>query len=178
MLACVCHPSRAHNLPRPLEPVHRARHHTPPSHHTTTATIHPAYSTSVFGFVSNSWDECTTCDSCTIENGLWDSNQCQGECGPLKNKRTNVNILDNYNNNNEKTLDKNDNREKKERTVEAKDETHETSPTMKSKTTLERKKSVDNGKSWSSKSQCGQEAGHASTSSSPNVSKVSSTTLG
>nr|XP_053630397.1 apoptosis-stimulating of p53 protein 2-like [Cherax quadricarinatus] len=134
MLACVCHPSRAHNLPRPLEPVHRPRR--TPHAHLSLHTAHDAYSTSVFGFVSNSWDKYVSDGSSVIENGT-----CERERSSVRDKSTNFVILDKYNNNNEKTLDKNGNEE--EIKVGSREKVDQLSPTMKAKITVERRKCVE-----------------------------------
>ncbi|XP_042881052.1 apoptosis-stimulating of p53 protein 2-like isoform X2 [Penaeus japonicus] len=147
MLACVCHPSRAHNLPRPLEPVHRPRpRHAPAAHASHFA--HDAYSTSVFDFITYNCDNYNSNGSGVVENGKCE-NDVKRERTSVKTKRTNCDKHNN-NNNNEKTIDKNRDRkertqDKKEKSAEKREKGEKTSPTMKSKSNLERKKSLEAG---------------------------------
>lgn len=147
MLACVCHPSRAHNLPRPLEPVHRPRpRHAPAAHASHFA--HDAYSTSVFDFITYNCDNYNSNGSGVVENGKGE-NEGKRERTTVRTKRTNSDKHIN-NNNNEKTIDKNRDKkektqERKEKSAEKKEKGEKASPTMKSKSNLERKKSVEAG---------------------------------
>ncbi|XP_063601903.1 glutamic acid-rich protein-like [Penaeus indicus] len=148
MLACVCHPSRAHNLPRPLEPVHRPRpRHAPAAHASHFA--HDAYSTSVFDFITYNCDNYNSNGSGVVENGKGE-NEGKRERTTVRTKRTNSDKHISNNNNNEKTIDKNRDKkektqERKEKSAEKKEKGEKASPTMKSKSNLERKKSAETG---------------------------------